>query len=89
MTQDELINDGWIPRNCKIGTLYFKGNFFGKLTESTGTFELRSMTDDMNPLGTAKTFDDIKAIQKKYYLQEVRYCEYRLERAKECLKQFE
>lgn len=66
MTKDDLIKDGWKPELCKIGTLYFKGDFFGHLKDDN--FVMFGIDDDMNPLGTAKTFEDIKQIKKEYDL---------------------
>jgi hypothetical protein len=87
MTSQELIDNGWVQRECKIGTLYFKGDFFGKLQGDV--FEMRSMRDDMSSIGTAKTFEDIREIQKKYYQKEVKDYEILLGMAKFKLKQFE
>lgn len=83
MTHDELIKNGWIPRDCRVGTLYFKGDFFGSLKD--GVFELRSVTDDMTPIGNAMTFDDIRHIQQRYYRSYIDACEQRLKNAKEKL----
>lgn len=83
MTHDELIKNGWIPRNCRVGTLYFKGDFFGSFRGEV--FELRSVTDDMTPIGNAMTFDDIRHIQQYYYRAYIEVCKQRLKDAKEKL----
>ena len=70
MTRDELINNGWVSKECTIGTLYFNGDFYGRLSDDT--FDMRSLRDNMTSIGEAKTFEDIRTIQKKYYEQEVK-----------------
>lgn len=87
MTHDELINNGWVSKECIIGTLYFNGDFYGKLNDDT--FDIRSLRDNMTSIGEAKTFEDIQAIQKKYYQQEVKDYEILLGVAKLKLAQFE
>lgn len=87
MTHDELINNGWVSKECTIGTLYFNGDFYGKLSDDT--FDIRSLRDNMTSIGEAKTFEDIRTIQKKYYEQEVKDYEILLGVAKLKLAQFE
>ena len=87
MTHDELIDNGWVSKECTIGTLYFNGDFYGRLSDDT--FDIRSMRDNMTSIGEAKTFEDIQAIQKKYYQQEVKDYEILLGVAKLKLAQFE
>lgn len=87
MTHDELINNGWVSKECTIGTLYFNGDFYGKLSDDT--FDMRSLRDNMTSIGEAKTFEDIRTIQKKYYEQEVKDYEILLGVAKLKLAQFE
>ena len=87
MTHDELINNGWVSKECTIGTLYFNGDFYGRLSDDT--FDMRSLRDNMTSIGEAKTFEDIQAIQKKYYQQEVKDYEILLGVAKLKLAQFE
>lgn len=87
MTHDELINNGWVSKECTIGTLYFNGDFYGRLNDDV--FDMRSLRDNMTSIGEAKTFEDIQAIQKKYYQQEVKDYEILLGVAKLKLAQFE
>ena len=87
MTHDELINNGWVSKECTIGTLYFNGDFYGRLSDDT--FDMRSLRDNMTSIGEAKTFEDIRTIQKKYYQQEVKDYEILLGVAKLKLAQFE
>lgn len=87
MTHDELINNGWVSKECTIGTLYFNGDFYGRLSDDT--FDMRSLRDNMTSIGEAKTFEDIRTIQKKYYEQEVKDYEILLGVAKLKLAQFE
>ena len=69
MTKEDLINAGYTPQNCKIGTLYFKGGFFCRLDKDEAVYF--SISDDMNPLGRAKTLDDINELEKKFYKEEI------------------
>lgn len=87
MTHDELINNGWVSKECTIGTLYFNGDFYGRLNDDI--FDMRSLRDNMTSIGEAKTFEDIRTIQKKYYEQEVKDYEILLGVAKLKLTQFE
>ena len=87
MTHDELINNGWVSKECTIGTLYFNGDFYGRLSDDV--FDMRSLRDNMTSIGEAKTFEDIRTIQKKYYQQEVKDYEILLGVAKLKLAQFE
>ena len=87
MTHDELINNGWVSKECTIGTLNFNGDFYGRLNDDT--LDIRSLRDNMTSIGEAKTFEDIQAIQKKYYQQEVKDYEILLGVAKLKLAQFE
>ena len=64
MTQDELTDNGWVPKQCKIGTLYFKDNFFCHLKDDVAV--TYSINDDMNPIGEAKTLQELFDIQKKH-----------------------
>ena len=83
LTHEDLIADGWQPKECKVGTLYFKGDFFGGFRGEV--FELRSMMDDMTPIGNAITFNDIRQVQQHYYRSYIEVCEQRLKDAKEKL----
>ena len=90
MTSQELIDAGWLPKQCMVGMLYFKGDFFAKFVNNTdGVIDLRSVRDDMNSLGHAETFDEIKAIQKKFYEKEIKDYELLLNMVKFKLKQLE
>ena len=90
MTSQELIDNGWRSKQCMVGMLYFKGDFFAKfLDNKDGTVDVRSIRDDMNSLGHASTFEEIKAIQKKFYEKEVKDYELLLNMAKFKLKQVE
>lgn len=69
MTEKELVDDGWSPKLCKIGTLFFKGTFFCHL--DNGSVVLYSNNNDMVPLGVAKDFSEIKELQKKSDLNDL------------------
>lgn len=64
MTKDDLVQSGWVPKECKIDTLYFRGPYFIRLVVDTA--QVYSVYDDMNTIGEAKTLDDIFNIQKTY-----------------------
>lgn len=80
MTNKELIDNGWSPQICKIGTLYFKGSFFCRLDKDEVVFF--SVRDDMNPLGRAKTFEEITNLEKNYYKSVIETLEAKLILAK-------
>jgi hypothetical protein len=70
MTDNELKENGWNPMLCKIGTLYFKDNFFCKLRDN-GIVSIYSVNDDMNPIGTVTTIDGIFGAIKHWYRLEI------------------
>ena len=76
MTREELIDNGWRPQLCKVGTLYFKGGFFCRLDEDEAV--VFSLSDDMHPLGRAKTFDEISALREKSDLEDIKRLDRRL-----------
>lgn len=65
MTDLELKTYGWTPQVCKIGTLYFRDNFFCRFINDD-TVTVLSVKDDMYPLGRAKTIEELDNIQKEY-----------------------
>lgn len=90
MTSQELIDAGWRPKQCMVGMLYFSGDFFIKFIDNKdGVADVRSVRDDMNSLGHAETFDEIKAIQKKFYEKEIKDYELLLNMVKFKLKRLE
>lgn len=66
MTEQELLDDGWKPELCKIGTLYFKDGFFCRFKE-LGKVIVFSVTDDMNQIGVAENVKHLEEVQKQYY----------------------
>ena len=77
MTKEDLINAGYKPQACKIGTLYFKDGFFCRLHADKCIFY--STSDDMTPLGTVDTIEEITELEKKYYRDEIAALETKLE----------
>ena len=77
MTHDELTDNGWVPKQCKVGTLYFKDNYFCKLKDDVAV--VYSINDDMNPLDEAHTLQDIFDIQKKNDCMQIVTMEHSLE----------
>ena len=79
MTRQELINNGWQPKNCRVGTLYFNygTGFFCRLDKDEVIFF--SCEDDMHPLGRAKTFPEMEELERKYYKEEIDLLEAKLE----------
>lgn len=65
MTEQELIQFGYKPEQCKIGTLYFKGSIFVKLNNNVA--DVREVVDDTNSFGTAATLDELKHVENKIY----------------------
>ena len=80
MTKQELLDNGYKPQQCKIGTLYFKDGFFCRLNYDEVVYY--SNSDDMHPLGLAKTFDEIKELEKKHYKSVMERIETKLKLAK-------
>lgn len=78
MTKTELKENGWSPQACKIGTLFFKGNFFCRFINDD-TVTVMSTSNDMLPLGKATTLDELKDIQKEYDKEKIREAKRRLE----------
>ena len=72
MTDKELKDYGYNPQICKIGTLYFKDNFFVNL-KSDGSVDFRSREDDMNSRGTAKSITELKKLEKQYYIDKAEH----------------
>ena len=81
MTEKELKCDGWEPRLCRVGRLYFNEPYFCRLDGETVI--LFSTTDDMHPIGQAKTLDDIKQLQMSHEAEELKALEYALVMAKQ------
>lgn len=65
MTVKELIEFGYKPEQCKIGTLYFKGSIFVILNNNIA--DVREVGDDTNSFGTATTLDELEHIENKIY----------------------
>lgn len=66
--EEELIEIGWHKEDCKVGTLYFYGMFFGSL--KNGELTLFHTSQDMTPIGHAKSIDEIIPIFKDYFVKE-------------------
>lgn len=65
MTEQELIQFGYTPEQCKIGTLYFKGSVVVRLDNHIA--DVREFIDDTTRFGTATTLDELKNIENKIY----------------------
>ena len=66
--EEELLEIGWHKEDCKIGTLYFYGQFFGSL--KNGELTLFHQSQDMTPIGYAKSIAEIDPIIKDYFVKE-------------------
>jgi hypothetical protein len=66
--EEELLEMGWHKEDCKIGTLYFYGQFFGSLKD--GELTLFHQSQDMTPIGRAKSIAEITPIIKDYFVKE-------------------
>lgn len=73
MTHEQLTLNGWKPELCKIDTLYFKDGYFCRLKD--GKITVYSVSDDMNPLGTAETFSEVRELQKNHELSVIQSLE--------------
>ena len=58
MTEQELIEFGYKPEQCKIGTLYLKGSVFVILNNNIA--DVREVGDDTTSFGIATTLDELK-----------------------------
>lgn len=65
MTEQELIEFGYKPEQCKIGTLYLKGSVFVILNNNIA--DVREVGDDTTSFGIATTLDELKNIENKIY----------------------
>lgn len=68
ITEEELLEIGWHKEDCKIGVLYFSGAFFASLKD--GMLTLYHSCDDMRPIGHTKSIDEIKTLQKNYFVDD-------------------
>ena len=58
MTEQELIDYGYKPEECKIGTLYFKAGFFVRLKD--GVALLYRIRDDEKLCAEITTIDELR-----------------------------
>ena len=72
MTNKELKDYGYNPQICKIGTLYFKDNFF-VILKSDGSVDFHSREDDMNSRETVKFITELKKLEKQYYIDKAEH----------------
>ena len=84
MTGRDFENNGWVPKQCRVGTLYFKGTFFCRIED--GKAVLFDITDDMNPIGEANTLEEIRNLQMKSDLSYIRKKKKVLKRQEKHLK---
>lgn len=87
MTKEELIKNGWEPKDCMIGTLYFNlkdGSFCRFINETE--VKVFSICDDMNPLGTADSLDGIVECEKSSDAQVIGTLEFRVSYLKKAFK---
>lgn len=70
MTEKEILDYGTVEQNCKIGRLYFGTHFFYRFVNKEEV-DVRSMDDDMHSLGKAKTIQEVKEIEKKYFQHKI------------------
>ena len=76
MTEKELIDNCWEPKICKIAKMYFKDKFFCRFDfKDNNKVLVFSTNDDMNPIGSATTYDEIIELQKESDLQDIQMME--------------
>lgn len=85
MIEDDLKQDGWIPKTCLIGTLWFKGSYFCHIRDEK--IEVFSNDDDMSPLGVTNSIEGIKLIQERYEISIIEYYENNLRARKYIFKE--
>lgn len=81
MTDGDLKSHGWHPQLCKVGTLYFLGNYFCKLEGEEVV--LYHVSYDTVPLGKAKTFEEISVLKMIHEEHEIKVMERKLKAAKQ------
>lgn len=88
MTKEELIEMGFVPQQCKIGTLYFNKGLFC-LLKTNGSVDIRSTANDMKSLGIANTKLDIIKIARGEVQSSITYHEDKIRELKELLKGYD
>jgi len=79
MTRDELIKDGWVEKDCIVGKDWFKlgtGLILILLKDEAVVYSTEDYTE---PLGVAKTLDELTEFRKKVRRQEIELLETRVE----------
>ena len=66
MTEQELKDYGYRPELCRVGTLYFKNNWFVMLKDGVADFRLSAK--DLESYGKAETIEELKELEKKTYI---------------------
>lgn len=82
MTKQELIDAGWKPKTCKIGTLYFKHGFFCSFKDEN-TVKVYSITDDLNPICVTSELEVVNDAEKYFYKDQVKRLKMKYLSAKE------
>ncbi|WP_296864383.1 hypothetical protein [uncultured Methanobrevibacter sp.] len=86
MINEDLLNEGWVPKECKVGTFWFKNNYVCGV-KGDDSIVVWSRDDDMNPLGTADNIQGIKYIQRKHESDIIKFVETKLNKMKENFKE--
>lgn len=81
MTDEDLKSHGWCSQLCKVGTLYFLGDYFCKLEGEEVI--LYHISCDTIPLGRAKTFYEISVLKMIHEEHEITIMERKLKAAKQ------
>lgn len=68
MTKEDLVELGYTLERCKIGELYFNGTFFCRLLEN-GEVDFRLSENDTYSFGKAKSVEELRALEKDYWIQ--------------------
>ena len=65
ITKEDLINKGFKPKLCKIGTLYFNDPFFCILKD--GKADIRTNSNDMRTFKIIENIDELSEVYLNYY----------------------
>ena len=86
MTHQELIDNKWLPTQCKIGTLYFNygEGLFCRLEDDEVT--VFPISDDTHVIGHAKTLEEITKLKMKYDREIIEKTEFNLSLLKTSFK---
>lgn len=66
MTREDLLGYGYIERDCKIGTLYFKENFLCSINEDGAVDFIYNFSDEVSQ-AIVSNLHELGLAERKYY----------------------